>query len=251
MQRYEEALSVLTRQIFSRQLKAGDKLPTEKQLSEELGIDKTSLRVALKQLESMQLLTIRQGDGMYVKNFMEEAGIDFLRTMFVLQKTENKDWLIDEYILDEIWEFWIAFFPEILRLAATRSSARDIKEALESLDVMVSCIDDREKVVEFNLKIQDLVCKVANNMVITLLLNSFHPLKRIMSEFFINSMDKKEIEEYIKMMRRLIRSVMTASDKDISNIAEQLRKDLTIYREKTRELWKTSATDKDGECDVL
>ncbi len=66
------------KQIYTSSLKPGNKLPTEKQLIEDLGVDRSSLRVGLKQLESMGVLDIRQGDGMYVKDYLKNAGIDFL-----------------------------------------------------------------------------------------------------------------------------------------------------------------------------
>ena len=68
-QRYQEVVHSLLRRIFTRQLAPGTKLAPERQLAKDMDIDRTSLRVALKQLESMQVLDIRQGDGIYVRDY--------------------------------------------------------------------------------------------------------------------------------------------------------------------------------------
>lgn len=47
-------------------LHAGDKLPSERELAETLGVSRTALRAAITQLISMHVLESRQGSGTYV-----------------------------------------------------------------------------------------------------------------------------------------------------------------------------------------
>ena len=59
--------------------KAGDKLPNENELSEELGVSRTTLREAIRILVSEGVLTVRRGKGTYVTNQFERiasGGID-------------------------------------------------------------------------------------------------------------------------------------------------------------------------------
>lgn len=46
----------------------GEKIPSEKILTQEFGVSRTTLREAFKRLESMGTLTIKQGDGTYLSN---------------------------------------------------------------------------------------------------------------------------------------------------------------------------------------
>ena len=117
-QAHERVMNILVRQIFSRQIKPGDKLPSERQLAKDIHVDRASLRIALKNLELMNVLSIRQGDGVYVRDYMKGASIDFLRMLFLQTDEPENEWLTDPYILDEIWEFWTFFLPEMLKLAA-------------------------------------------------------------------------------------------------------------------------------------
>ena len=82
-QSHQKVSTTLMRDIFFRKLKPGEKLPSERELADSMNVDRTTLRVALKQLEAMQLLEIRRGDGIYVKDFLKNAGIDFLRVAFL------------------------------------------------------------------------------------------------------------------------------------------------------------------------
>ena len=52
--------------IRSRGLEGGDRLPSERDLSSELGVSRTALRAAISQLESRFVLESRQGSGTYV-----------------------------------------------------------------------------------------------------------------------------------------------------------------------------------------
>lgn len=53
--------------IENKAFAVGDRLPTERILSAELGIGRNSLREAMKSLESVGVVCIRQGSGTYLK----------------------------------------------------------------------------------------------------------------------------------------------------------------------------------------
>jgi GntR family transcriptional repressor for pyruvate dehydrogenase complex len=52
--------------IEQGQLQAGDRLPTETELVERLGVSRGALREAIRRLETLGLLTVAQGRGMFV-----------------------------------------------------------------------------------------------------------------------------------------------------------------------------------------
>lgn len=53
--------------ILEHNLKPGDPLPPEGQLAEELGVGRSSVREAVKSLQSMGIVDVRQGEGLYVR----------------------------------------------------------------------------------------------------------------------------------------------------------------------------------------
>jgi GntR family transcriptional regulator len=64
--RYVQIAESLLDQIESGQLRPGQKLPSERELSQLLGVNRLTVRRALRVVQSRGLLVRRQGDGTYV-----------------------------------------------------------------------------------------------------------------------------------------------------------------------------------------
>ncbi len=234
---HEKVLNHLIQQIFTRKLKPGDKLLPVRHLVEEMGVDQASVRIALKQLEIMNVLHIRRGDGAYVKDYMKHAGIEFLSAS-ILQQPKNTDWLLDEYMVDELWEFWISVLPEILRLASEKHSPRDVKALMDILNDEEANLHDRQKIVELQVQAQDYVAQVANNMMYLLLFNSSRPLRIKLTELFVHNVDEKRLKEFIKLEKTILRQFMTDSSRNIHTITENYRKLLREYRLLMRQIFQ-------------
>jgi GntR family transcriptional regulator, transcriptional repressor for pyruvate dehydrogenase complex len=201
---HEKVVKLLMRGIFTQKLKPGSKLAPERELSKQINVDRTSLRVALKQLEAMNVLDIRQGDGIYVKDYLQHAGIDFLSLLLSQEKDDSQELIVDEYFIDEMWDFWTAIFPQILKMAAHRISARDVRAFAALFAEELENLDNKEKLIELQEKQQDLVAEVANNMIFILLSNSTRPMRRRIIEMFINNIDRETLEKYIATKMSLI-----------------------------------------------
>ena len=55
--------------IVDNHLSAGDPLPPEAQLAEEIGVGRSSVREAVRALQSLGIVEARQGDGLYVREY--------------------------------------------------------------------------------------------------------------------------------------------------------------------------------------
>lgn len=62
----DDAITQIKMMIVDGRLTPGQRLPPEKDLSESLGLSRSSLREAVKALELVGVLDVRQGDGTYV-----------------------------------------------------------------------------------------------------------------------------------------------------------------------------------------
>ncbi|MDU8925585.1 GntR family transcriptional regulator [Pasteurellaceae bacterium LIM206] len=58
----------LKKEIEQNIYKIGDRLPTEREISEKLGVSRTIVREAMVMLEVEQLVEVKKGSGVYVKN---------------------------------------------------------------------------------------------------------------------------------------------------------------------------------------
>ncbi|MFZ1981654.1 MAG: GntR family transcriptional regulator, partial [Smithella sp.] len=233
-QAHQRVSTTLMRDIFFRKLKPGEKLPPERELSDTMGIDRTSLRVALKQLEAMQLLEIRHGDGIYVKDFVKHAGIDFLRVLFSNSNSSGDEFNADMFMLDEFWEWWIIQFPEMIGLAAKRLSSRDLKELSDTMDKELEYKNDREKLIELWIYEQDRIAEVVNNMVMLLIFNSTKPLRIKILRIFMNSIPLEQIEQFIIAKKFLLMEFLTKADENPDYYVQQYRLILMEQRRITR-----------------
>jgi GntR family transcriptional repressor for pyruvate dehydrogenase complex len=65
---YEEVVDMIVQRIRSGELTVGQKLPPERVLAEEMGVSRTSLREALRAMESMGYIYSVTGGGNYVNS---------------------------------------------------------------------------------------------------------------------------------------------------------------------------------------
>ena len=72
----DEAILQIKRMIMSGELGPGERLPPEKELSDRLGLSRNSMREAIKALEVIRVLNVRQGDGTYVTSLEPELLIE-------------------------------------------------------------------------------------------------------------------------------------------------------------------------------
>lgn len=122
----EEVQQTLRHHILSGKYPPGSKLPPERELAKRLGVNRASLREALKKLEHLGLVRARQGDGTRVTNYMETAGIELVSYLLPLAASS------DSAIVRDILEFRAITGREVARLAAERRTEDDLA-ALEAL----------------------------------------------------------------------------------------------------------------------
>lgn len=245
MQKHEIVMKRLVLDIFNNKLRDGDKLPTERQLSVELGVDRTSLRIALKQLEAMQVLDIRQGDGIYVKDYRKFAGVDFLRMLLFQQEDNGDEFFLGEYLIQEIWAFWIEFMPLMIRMSMARMAPMDMKQFIDIFDQELEHLDDREKIVELEVLTQELIAEKTGNLLILLISNSTRQMRLKIVRLFIAAMDRAAIKAHVEFKRALVRGYVTGAISDRNLLGEEHRKLLQRHWEKIKGQWGISAEERE------
>lgn len=243
-QKHLKVLNILGFQIFNGKLSPGEKLPTEHALTKEMNVDRTSLRVALKQLEFLNVLEIRQGDGIYVKDFRENASFDFLRMLFELHDTENLDdkdqsSLIDAYMLDEMFEFWIEFLPSVLKLMSEKYSSKDIRTLQQIYDDQLKYFNDKNRLAELDIQALDIIADITENTLIRLIINSSRPIRKKMNRLVYTVFDEEAIRTDIEMRKSLLNVAYTGTEQEIDEAIDQYKSVLLSYRKQTREIWTT------------
>src|SRR4030095_13840330 len=83
---YEEIVRQVKQMIAEGRLKSGDRLPPERDLAEKFVVSRTSVREALRALESLGLIEIRPGEGTFVREMSVESLIEPLALVMASQR---------------------------------------------------------------------------------------------------------------------------------------------------------------------
>jgi GntR family transcriptional repressor for pyruvate dehydrogenase complex len=86
---YLEIVKQLREMIRIDGLKTGDKIPSERELSERLNFGRSSVREALRALELLGLIETRRGEGTFIRDFRGNHLVQLLST-FILQDEKAK-----------------------------------------------------------------------------------------------------------------------------------------------------------------
>lgn len=113
---HEEVVSQVHELIKEGRFKAGDQLPSERELAETFKVSRTSVREALRALETQGLVISKTGMG----NFVADLPIESLVAPLARMLIEEKNALADVFELRKLIE------PQIASLAAERASAEDV-----------------------------------------------------------------------------------------------------------------------------
>ncbi|MFG6330450.1 MAG: FadR family transcriptional regulator [Lachnospiraceae bacterium] len=90
---YQIIIKELRNMLSNGELKCGDKLPSERKMTEMFQLSRTSVREALRSLEMMGIVEKRHGEGNYVVDHAESSMIDVLSIMLIMNKGTMDDFM--------------------------------------------------------------------------------------------------------------------------------------------------------------
>ena len=126
---YEQVAERLRDFIDAEALQPGDRLMSERDLAERLGVSRTSVRQALTALKVMGLVEIKHGDGVYLLRTPSELIPGFI--------SEIAGSEIDHPM---IWEVREGIEMQAARLAAERRTDADLAAMRDALEAMGASI---------------------------------------------------------------------------------------------------------------
>jgi DNA-binding FadR family transcriptional regulator len=86
--------------IIENHLQPGDPLPPESELGRQLGVSRNSVREAVKALESLSVLEVRRGSGIFVNDFSFEPLLDNLHYSLLFDVRELAEFLQVRRVLE-------------------------------------------------------------------------------------------------------------------------------------------------------
>ena len=158
----DEAILKIKEMILSGELGPGDRLPPEKELSERLGLSRSSMREAVKALEVIRVLDVRRGDGTYVTSLEPRL---LLEAMSFVVDLHDDSSILELFAVRRILE------PAAVALAAgqmTDAVIDDLRGKIESVDLTT----DVEGLVAHDLEFHRAIVAAAGNSYLGSLIES-------------------------------------------------------------------------------
>jgi len=110
----DQVFRLLSEQILSGRYEPGEKLPTQRALAADLGVNMASVREAVKRLEQLRLVEVRHGDAMRVRDWRSDGGLDVVAQLIFAAGG------VDRPTLAAVLEARRLMLTEAARLAAQR-----------------------------------------------------------------------------------------------------------------------------------
>jgi GntR family transcriptional repressor for pyruvate dehydrogenase complex len=152
----------LTALIAKGTLKPGERMPTEKALSEQFGVGRTSVREALKSLAAMGLIESQAGEGHFVASHGSR----------MVDRTLQAGLLLDATKIPELIETRLMLESETAALAARRATVEQISEIERHLKSMEEARDDYALYLEADLRFHLAIAAASQNSILANLLAS-------------------------------------------------------------------------------
>jgi GntR family transcriptional regulator, transcriptional repressor for pyruvate dehydrogenase complex len=181
---YEKIAALLLKKIIKGEMKVGEKLPTERNLALSFEVNRSTVREALKKLESLDVIEIRHGDGVYVKNYMESPNLELVNALFYLDDTLDTD------ILMTLLEVRRILVPEMAAIAALNRTEDHIK----TLEEVVFHSQD-SPVMRRDMLVHHTIALAGGNILYLILLNFFNGFFEDFGHLYFNNPDNAKRSE--------------------------------------------------------
>ncbi|MFO7728977.1 MAG: FadR/GntR family transcriptional regulator [Desulfohalobiaceae bacterium] len=199
---FQDVVEQIQDAILDGRFKAGDMLPSERELKDTFQVSRGTLREALRVLEQKGLIEIKVGvhGGTVVKSF----GAD--------QLSESLDFLVrsQKFSLLQLAEFREGIEGNVASLAAVRASQEDVAQLYELLDAaqaeMAKGSENWENFVNIDRKVHQVLAEVSRNPVYAVVLKSVHSN---IHKYYENFLPKEEeiLKENYQDLVRIVQAI--------------------------------------------
>lgn len=209
-----DVLATLRRQITSQQYFRDEKLPPERELAEQFGVARGTVREALKRLEDLEFVERRPGSGTYVSYSSDASARPMAESMRPLELIEARS----------------AIEPQIVRLAVLHADDRDLARIGESVRKMEADADDTQKFGELDEEFHLLLAEASHNSLLIWMMRHANEVRSHPSWIKMRHLTHNStiVVEYNKQHRRIYEAIAA---RDPDGAAKAMREHLNLARQ--------------------
>lgn len=216
---YEQVIEQIKNMIVDGTLKKGDRLPSERELVENLEVSRTSVREAIRALQIMGLIECRQGEGNFIKQNFENTLLEPISIMFMLQESNPNEILEVRKIIE----------TETVALAVDKITTEQLEDLKKISDSFKVCRDENKNV-KYDKEFHYKIAKASGNLLIINILNA---MSSLMDSFLKDARKKILVDEGNVMVlanqHELIYQAIR--DKNAQRASMEMRKHLDFTNE--------------------
>ena len=212
----QQVIDNLTEAMLNRQLRPGDKIPTESELAESMGVGRNSIREAVKILVYLGVLEIRRAEGTFVCDGFSESMIDPMIYGIILDKEDSYENLME---LREMMEVGV------MQLAMKKVKPEELEVLKDKLEDMHEEIRKGSSNVEnafwADNEFHDIISDMGQNPLVDKINQVVRTLTHAMRLETVRTMiETGEGEELYKAHENIYRMI---ADKDTEHMDEAVR----------------------------
>lgn len=207
----QSVINRLTDAMRSGELKPGDKIPTEPELSDSLGVARSSVREAIKILAYLGVLESKRSEGTFVCSGYKESMIDPMVYGIIL----NQD------SFDNLMELREMIEAGMMRLAIAHHDEDELSELEGLINEMEQAVSDKVDPVESFFRVDDRfhdkIAEMGKNPMADKVNRVVRSLTYAMRLDTVSSMIKNgKADELIDAHRKLLEAIRNGEEKGLS-----------------------------------
>jgi DNA-binding FadR family transcriptional regulator len=172
---YRKVAAAIGARILSRALTEGERLPPETELARQFGVNRSTVREALRELESRGLLQRRPGSKLMSVSRPQHAAV---------AQGVSQALLLHDVTVRHLWEALTILEPPLAQAAARARSAQDLEQLVAATRAFRAAGADTAETVERAAEVFRCIARATHNPVLGLaqepLLRLLEPSLRIM-----------------------------------------------------------------------
>lgn len=214
---YEHIIDQIQELIMDGTFKNGDKLPPEREITEQLGVSRSSLREALKALEVLGLVESKHGGGSYITNNIGSAILKSISIAFRL----------NDGTVEDILELRYALEREAVRIATERGSEEQIKELEDIVNKMDEKLSEEEKA-RLDIEFHNRLIKNTDNILFQIIADSISDLLGLfikgIREIYSDDHEHMKTYYFVEQHRNIVNAIKERDPEKASKVlAEHLQ----------------------------
>lgn len=192
---YELVAARLVDDIASRRLKPGDPVPAERQLAETLAVGRSSIREALRMVESRGLIA-SAGNGTFV---VADYGNPLNTSLALLMEMGDGD-------LRQLFEVRKVLEVEMAGLAAERRSDEDVERMRRAIEAMDEGLASAERYIAGDLEFHQAVVAATGNRIARSMMHAIRDVMRraLLSIYQIPGSPERSMQQHRQILEAVV-----------------------------------------------